>query len=245
MDRSGNSGMQIREIADRYNTVLEQIAAAAISVNRHPDRIRLVVVTKAHPIEVVRAVVEAGAQILGENYVEEALPKIQALANPKVEWHMIGHIQSRKARYICENFAWAHSLDRWKAASKLDRFASEAGVRFPVLLECNVSGEDSKFGFPVWNEDQWPEFLDEVAPILTLPHLEVRGLMTIPPWNPDPGASRPYCVRINRVRDALQKQFPAESWSELSMGMSHDFQVAIQEGATIVRVGTAIVGPRP
>lgn len=238
---SNSASTQIRE---RYENVLERIAIAAQSMARSPESVRLVVVTKAHSMEIVRAVVDAGARILGENYPEEALPKISALARSDVEWHMIGHIQSRKARQVCENFAWAHSLDREKIATRLNRFGGELGKRLPVLLECNISGEGSKFGYPLWKEENWLPFADQVAPLLELPSLDVRGLMTIPPWDPDPEGSRLYFQRLYRLRDYLAGVYGDAHWGELSMGMSNDYEVAIQEGATLVRVGTAIVGPR-
>jgi pyridoxal phosphate enzyme (YggS family) len=206
--------------------------------------VRLVVVTKGHSVETAQAVLDAGARHLGENYVEEALPKMDALTEAGVEWHMIGHVQSRKARPVAEHFAWVQSVDRLKLARRLDRFAGEAGRRLPVLLECNVSGEESKFGWPAWDERRWPEFAEELAPLMDLPNLEVRGLMTMPPYNPDPEVSRPYFERLVRLRDFLAARFPSADWSELSMGMSNDYEVAVQCGATIVRVGTAIVGPR-
>jgi len=114
-----------------------------------------------------------------------------------------------------------------------------------VLLECNVSGEATKSGWPAWDETSWPQLAETLAPLFDLPHLEVRGLMTMPPYDPDPETSRPYFQRLRRLRDYLVEKFPEAHWSELSMGMSNDFEVAVQEGATIVRVGTAIMGPRP
>jgi len=231
-------------IAENYRRVLENIARAAQTAGRDPTEIKLVVVTKGHPVETAQAAVAAGARFLGENYVEEALPKIEALSGAGVEWHMIGHVQSRKARPVAEHFAWVQSVDRLKLARRLDRFVGELGRRLPVLLECNVSGEESKFGWPAWDERRWPELAEELAPLMELPALEVRGLMTMPPYHPDPEASRPYFERLVRLRDFLAERFPAADWSELSMGMSNDYEVAVQCGATIVRVGTAIVGPR-
>ncbi len=231
-------------VKKNYRQVLKNIELAAQSVRRDPKSVKLLVVTKGHPIETVRAVVSAGCTCLGENYVEDALPKIEALAEKKIEWHMIGHVQSRKARPVSEKFTWVHSVDRLKLARRLDSFSREIGKVLPVLLQCNISREASKFGWSAWDEKRWLEFVREIAPLMELTNLDVRGLMTMPPFDPDPEKSRPYFVRLQRLRDYLADQFPQVDWSELSMGMSGDYQVAVQEGATIVRVGTAIVGQR-
>lgn len=231
-------------IHDNYRRVCDGIAQAARSVGRTAEDVKLVVVTKGHPVETIEAVLEAGAYCLGENYVEHAVQKIAALSDREIEWHMIGHIQSRKARLVSEHFAWVHSVDRLKIARRLDNFAGEFGRVIPVLLECNVSSEASKFGWSTWDEMRWSEFAAEIAPLLELPNLEVRGLMTMPPFDPDPEKSRVYFKKLRRLCDFLVGKFPDTDWSELSMGMSGDYQVAVQEGATMVRVGTAIVGPR-
>lgn len=231
-------------IQDNYQRVCDNIAQAAQSVGRNAEDVKLVVVTKGHSVETIRSVLAAGACCLGENYVEHALPKIEALSDQLVEWHMIGHIQSRKARAVSEHFAWVHSVDRLKIARRLNDFSGEYGCVTPVLLECNVSSEASKFGWQTWDEMGWPEFAAGIAPLIEFPNLELRGLMTMPPFNPDPEKSRPYFEKLRRLRDFLAEQFPQANLSELSMGMSGDYQVAVQTGATMVRVGTAIVGPR-
>ncbi len=232
------------EVKERYQRVLDRMARAARASGRDPESIRLVVVTKGHPLPVVRAAVAAGARILGENYAEEGLAKMSELEAEDVEWHMIGHIQSRKARMVVAHYDVVHSLDRLKLARRLDRFAAQEGVKLPVLLEFNLSGEETKFGFPAWERNNWPELAESLTPILELPHLDVCGLMTMPPFDPDPEATRPFFRRLRELRDVLAARFPGASWDELSMGMSHDFEIAIQEGATLIRVGTAIVGPR-
>jgi hypothetical protein len=192
---------------------------------------------------------EAGAGHLGENYVEEAIGKIEAVGKPVgVEWHMIGHVQSRKARLACRYFHWIHSLDSSKLARRLCSGMEAEGLypgkRQPVLLECNVSGEESKFGFPAWREDTWPGLLAEFHEIACLPQLEVRGLMTMAPFQPDPDAARPFFQRLRGLQEYLQRQIPDSDWRELSMGMSADYEAAVREGATWVRIGTAILGPR-
>jgi len=211
----------------------------------------LVVVTKLQPVEVIEAALEAGALILGENYAEEAATKIGALRRRAavpgrdVEWHMIGHVQSRKARLIAEYFALVHSLDSLKLAQRLDRFAGELGVDLPVLLEFNVGGEPGKEGWLAAHESLWPQLLPEVGTIAQLPRLKVRGVMTMPPLFLDPESTRVYFRRLRGLRDYLAANIPQADWSEISMGTSADYPVAIEEGATLVRIGQAILGPRP
>ncbi len=235
----------VESIRSRYLETLEKIAVAARSVGRDPESVRLVVVTKAQPVEVVRAVIEAGAQILGENYPEESVKKIQYLGQfSAVEWHMIGHVQSRKAQLVAANFNFLHSLDGLKLAGRLDRFCAEAGRVLPTLLEFNVGGEDSKSGWSAWDEAQWPALLEEIAAVIAFPNLQIRGLMTMPPLGQTAEFSRPFFQKLKRLQAYLSSQFPNTDFSELSMGTSSDYEVAVQEGATLVRVGTAIVGPR-
>jgi hypothetical protein len=228
-----------------YQRVMEQLDRAARSAGRDPAAVKLVVVTKGHPFEVVQQALAAGLRVFGENYAEEGVAKKLACSTAGVEWHMIGHVQSRKARPVVEHFDWLHSLDRLKLAARLDQFASEIGRKLPVLLECNVSGEQTKFGWPAWEEDSWEALAEEIDLLLALPNLDVRGLMTMAPFLPDPQQARPFFVRLRRLQKFLSGRFPAVDWRELSMGMSADFEVAVQEGATIVRIGTAILGPRP
>jgi pyridoxal phosphate enzyme (YggS family) len=236
----------VTDIRERYQLTLDRISAAARVSARASESVRLVVVTKAQPLSVVKAAVAVGVHILGENYPEEAVKKILALEHVnEVEWHMIGHVQSRKAGLVANYFAFLHSLDSYKLASRLDRFAAQTGRRLPVLLEFNVSGEESKNGWPAWQEERWPELLSEVSEILKFAHLELRGLMTMPPFAETGEPSRQFFIRLRRLRDFLAGNFPDTSWQELSMGTSVDYEVAVQEGATLVRIGTAIVGPRP
>ena len=232
-------------IAERLAQVTERIQQAAQRAGRSLVDVRLVVVTKGHSAQVAFEAAQAGARFLGENYVEEALEKQPALAGLAVQWHMIGHVQSRKAEEVSQNFDYLHSLDNVKLAKRLARFAQEANRTLPVLLECNTSGEENKFGFAVWDETRWPDLLPEVEEIAGLPHLKIRGLMTMAPFLPDPESTRAYFRRLRMLRDYLAARLPQGDWQELSMGMSGDFEVAIQEGATWVRIGQAILGPRP
>ena len=232
-------------IRENYHRALDQIASAARKSNRDQNDVRLVVVTKSQPLEVVQATIAAGVRILGENYPEEAVTKIQSLAGQTgVEWHMIGHVQSRKARLVANHFALLHSLDSLKLAQRLNRFAAEGKHVLPVLLEFNVGGEESKSGWEATDESQWNVLLPEIAGVLSLPHLRVHGLMTMPPLGTEPEDSRQFFLRLRKLRDHLTTQFPEADWHELSMGTSADYLVAVEEGATLVRVGTAIVGAR-
>ncbi len=232
-------------IRENYQRVFDQIADTARRSGRDPETVRLVVVTKTQPLEIVQAAIEAGVRILGENYPEEGVMKIQSLpAETGVEWHMIGHVQSRKARLVADHFALLHSLDSLKLALRLDRFAAEGDRTLPVLLELNVGGEESKSGWDASTDVQWESVLPEIVELLELPHLQVQGLMTMPPLGTEPEDSRRFFQRLRSLRDQLARQFPQVGWHELSMGTSSDFQVAVEEGATLVRVGTAIVGTR-
>jgi hypothetical protein len=205
----------------------------------------MVVVTKTHPIDVIRAAVWAGAAYLGENYPDEAAQKMQELGSlPGVEWHMIGHVQSRKTTLVAEHFACLHSLDRLKIALRLEAACAQLDKCMPVMLECNTSGEASKFGWPVWDTALWPGLVQEFSVFAQLKSLRICGLMTMAPYAEDPETARPYFRRLRAFQDYLTVHLPMLDWSQLSMGMSGDFEVAVEEGATWVRIGTAILGSR-
>ena len=229
----------------RLEDTLACIDRAARRSGRDLQAVRLVVVTKTHPVELIRAVVQAGACYLGENYTDEALPKIIALGQEvPVSWHMIGHVQSRKAGLVCEHFDFFHALDSLKLAEKMSRLCDERKRKLPVLLECNLAGEATKYGWPIFDETLWPDFLPVIEKILALPALEVRGLMGMAPFFSESEPSRPYFKLMRRFRDYMKKIFPGSCWDELSMGMSTDFEPAVEEGATWVRIGTRILGQR-
>jgi len=235
----------VESIRERYLQVLDQIASAAQSAGRDPASVKLVVVTKTQSIETTRAAIEAGARILGENYPAEGVMKIQSLREfSAVEWHIIGRVQSRKTQLVAENFNFLHSLDSLKLARKLDRFCGEADKVLPVLLEFNVGGEESKSGWLAADETRWSAVLDEIAVAVVAPNLKICGLMAMPPLGETAEFSRPFFQKLKRLQEYLSAQFPQADFSELSMGTSADYEVAVQEGATFVRVGSAIVGPR-
>lgn len=234
------------EIQDNYHRVVERIEKAAQDAGRAAEDIRLIVVTKTQPINTIKYIVEAGVKDVGENYVEEALPKIQAFTeNKTLRWHMIGHLQSRKAHLACENFHYIHSLDSVKLADRLYRSAESMGKILPVYLEFNVSGEETKFGWNINQEENWNSFLPEINKILELSHLKILGLMTVPPFSNKPEDSRTYFKQLKKFQEFVIERLKPSDFNELSIGMSFDFEIAIQEGSTCVRIGQAILGPRP
>lgn len=237
----------VDRIKENIDRVKERIEQAEIRSGRIAGRAKLVVVTKGQSVDVVEAAIRAGARVLGENYPEESILKIASLEQyrPNIEWQMIGHLQSRKARLVCEHFDGFQALDSVSLAVKLDSILGGIKRRLPVLIEFNVSGEESKFGFPAWDESRWSELLQEIATVLACSNLVVNGIMTMPPIFVFPEEARPYFIRLRHLAVFLKKQFPSYLWAELSMGTSADFEVAVEEGATMVRVGTSILGPRP
>ncbi len=234
-------------IRERYLKVLDRIAKAARRAGRKPETIRVVVVTKTQPVEIVQAAIEAGARLIGENYAEEGAEKIEALylQESGIEWHMVGHIQSRKASLVAQHFSFVHSLDSLRLAQRLDRAAGEARRVLPVLLEVNVSGEESKYGLAGWDSQRWGDLVPIAEAVAALPNLRLQGMMTMPPLDPDPEAARPYFRKLHSLLGFLKRKVARIEWEELSMGTSADYEVAVEEGATLVRIGQAILGPRP
>lgn len=235
------------KIKENYSKVQEEIERSVRVAGRNFEDVELVVVTKGQPMSVVRSAITAGIHHLGENYVEEASQKITSIqegTETAVEWHMIGHIQSRKARSVCELFDFVHSVDSVKLAERLYRYTNDIGCTLPILLECNVSGESSIFGWMAWDDERLDDLLAGFIQIASLSNLEIKGLMTISPYLHVIEGTRPYFRRLRRLSEYLTVHISGKDWSELSMGMSSDYQIAIQEGATIVRIGTAILGKR-
>jgi pyridoxal phosphate enzyme (YggS family) len=226
----------MNSIAKSLEAVREQIAQAAEKAGRVADEIELVAISKTHDAERVREAHEAGQQVFGESRVQEARAKIPALPS-NLRWHFVGHLQKNKVRHALHLFELIHSVDSLALAEDMNRIAEEEGLHPRVLLEINVAGEGSKFGFK-------PETLRaEMETLLALTRLSIEGLMTIPPLAPEAEGSRRYFVKLRELRDALEKEFRVKL-PHLSMGMTSDFAVAIEEGATLVRVGTAIFGER-
>lgn len=239
------------QIKTRLDNVNNQIEVAARRVGRDPSEITLIAVTKTHGLDMIQAAVAAGLRQFGENRVEEARIKIDQSAGllpEDVTWHMIGHIQSRKADDVASYFEWVHSVDRLKVARRLSAVFTATGRFGHILLEVNLSGETTKSGYQLsgWPDDTAQErtFIEDVGSIARLPGLQIEGLMTIAPLVSDSELARPVFRRMWQLRDHLADRFPACTWRHLSMGMSGDFQVAIEEQATMLRLGTALFGPR-
>jgi pyridoxal phosphate enzyme (YggS family) len=238
-------------LPERLARVQMRIGEAARRSGRDPSDVLLVAVTKTHGVEVVQAAYEAGLRHFGENRVEEARDKIASanrLLPDPVTWHMIGHIQSRKASDVPPLFSWVHSVDRLKVARRLSESAHASGQRLNALLEINLSGEESKEGY---NLSRWPGdqsqvsvLCQDVEAIAELPGLRIQGLMTMAPWTADAESVRPIFRQLSALRDFLRGRFSALDWPHLSMGMSGDFEVAIEEGATMIRLGTVLFGER-
>lgn len=236
----------ISVISQRLNQVNEAINVACARVRRNPNEVTLVTVSKRQPVELIRAAYACGLRCFGENYAEEAVAKMDALADLKdIQWEMVGHIQSRKAKLIASRVVRVHSLERGKLARLLDQFRDPELPPLQVLMEINISGEASKEGIPGDDPAHWSEILPLVDEVLTYPRLKLIGLMTMPPLQVEMEANRAYFRRMRELQDYINAQRPDLNLHELSMGTSTDFPVAIEEGATIIRLGEAILGPRP
>ncbi|NJC87160.1 MAG: YggS family pyridoxal phosphate-dependent enzyme [Desulfuromonas sp.] len=226
------------DIAVNLARIRTEIAVACARRGRDPATVRLVAVSKTHPAEAILAACAAGQDLFGESYVQEFLTKLEAVTAP-VQWHYIGHLQSNKARYLPGEVTLIHSVDRLSLAEEISRQWQKHGLTADVLIEVNLGGEASKSGV---DAVELEPFLRQ---IVTLPNLAVRGLMTLPPYLDDPEDVRPYFRRLRELADRMKElALPGVTMQELSMGMSHDFAVAIEEGATLVRIGTAIFGER-
>jgi hypothetical protein len=224
------------QLAENLQAVRERIERACARAGRSPGSVQLLAVTKTVSVERIREALEAGLSLLGENYIQEAQPKIEAL--PQGTWHFIGHLQRNKAKTALRLFSLIETLDSRALAAELNRLALQAGNTVEVLVQINEAGEASKSGLA-------PE---EALPLLeespSWPALRIRGFMTLPPYDPDPESSRPWFRSLARRRREWQSRFPHLALDYLSMGMSHDFETAIEEGATLIRVGTALFGER-
>ena len=243
---------QAQQIAHNIADVRERMAAAARRAGRDPEDVTLIAVTKTYAPRIVAMAIAAGVADCGENRVQEAGEKVELLSSENVRWHMIGQLQTNKAKPAVTIFNMIQSLDSVKLALELNKRVEQASLlgqrRLPVLLEMNVSGEASKSGFALpgglRNHDLLPQFFEAVEQIVALPQLAVQGLMTVAPYTDEPDEARPVFRTLRTLRDELARRVPGASWQHLSMGMTSDFEVAIEEGATMVRVGRAIFGER-
>ncbi len=233
------SVLSVEEIAPRREHILSRIARAAERAGRDPAEVALLAVTKGHSAETVRNAARAGLTLLGENRVAEGVKKIELLRAelPGLVWKLIGPLQSNKAAAALQYFSAVESLDRQRLVERLERLLSAPERTLPVLLEFNLGSEPTKSGAPPGEA----QTLARVA--LGCPHLDVQGVMAIPPFAPDPEGARPYFRQLREIRDRLAQHF-GRAFPEISMGMSHDFEVAVEEGSTEVRIGTALFGLR-
>jgi pyridoxal phosphate enzyme (YggS family) len=226
------------DVAENIRRVREVIAEAAGRSGRSPSDVRLTAVTKTVDDDRIAAAVRAHVDIIGENYVQEAKRKLETMGKA-CEWHLIGRLQTNKAKYAVRLFDMIHSLDRLELAAEIDRRAREAGLVMKVLIEINVAGEETKSGVPIMDA---VKLVRAVAP---LQNLSIRGLMTMPPWFDDPEEARPCFRALRELRDRIAAEgIPRVEMQELSMGMTGDYGVAVEEGATIVRIGRGIFGER-
>jgi len=225
-------------VGENIRRIRGEIAEAALRSGREPSAVSLMAVTKTVDDARILEAIDAGVDVMGENYIQEAKRKIETM-HVDVKWHMIGHLQSNKSKYAVRLFDMVHSVDRMGLAVELDKRSAAAGRVMDILVEVNVAGEESKSGV---RADEATALVREIA---SLENLSIRGLMTMPPWFDDPEDARPYFVALRELRDRIAaEKIPRVEMRELSMGMSGDYQVAVEEGATIVRVGTAIFGAR-
>ncbi|NVM57316.1 MAG: YggS family pyridoxal phosphate-dependent enzyme [Desulfobacterales bacterium] len=226
-------------IKNRLKLVKERIEAVALACGRDPKTVKLVAVIKTVPVDRILAVIKAGVADLGENYVQEAREKIEALHDKSVSWHFIGHLQSNKAKYAVKLFDLIHSVDSLKLARELNKRAGALGKAQKILIQVNISGEATKSGI---DTERAVDLVRQIAP---LENLAICGLMTMPPYFNSPDKVRPYFRALNALQNLIRKEaIPNVNMTELSMGMSGDFETAIEEGATLVRIGTAIFGER-
>ncbi len=245
MDR-GSSGDNLEQLHNRISVNLEEvrarIAAAAARAGRDPAEVTIVVVTKTFPPEVIRAAVAAGLREIGENRVQEARDKRGLLADlAGIRWHLVGHLQRNKAGLAVELFDWIHSVDSLRLAEALERRAALVDRVLPVLMEINVGGEQSKFGFSPADETG---LLAAVEGMLEMRHVRLEGLMTVAPLVADAEEVRPVFCGLADLRETLRRRYPQAPWTHLSMGMTDDYEVAVEEGATMVRLGRALLGER-
>jgi pyridoxal phosphate enzyme (YggS family) len=232
------------EIKQNYLEVLGRMSQAAGLSNRKVSDITLVAVTKRQPVQKLREYLSAGGRTFGENYPEEGASKRKLLLDLPSEWHMIGHIQSRKAALVAENYDYVHSIDSMKVAEKLQNALSLLNRKLPFLVEINIADEESKYGYRISHADDLSALYIDLDCFLGMQNLVWRGIMVMPPLSSTADKSRVYFAKAKNLLDLLKKRYPDQQADQLSMGTSLDFPIAIEEGATMVRVGTAIFGER-
>ena len=236
--------MNMTSITTRYLKIIEEIRSTCLIAGRDPEEVKLIVVTKRQPVQKIIEVCSAGANLLGENYPEEAERKILEIGNAvKPNWHMIGHIQSRKIKIVVQYFSCVHSIDRIEVAQKLDAECRKRDLIMPIFVEVNIGGEESKFGFPVYSKPQIESLFKTCEILNTFNNLKLTGLMTMPPLLNNSNNRRIFS-ECRLLQENIRNSVGIQTFSELSMGTSQDFREAIKEGATFIRIGEAIMGER-
>lgn len=226
-------------IQNNLERIEQLITETAVSCGRDPEDVQLIAVSKKKSSEMIQQAALAGASHFGENYIQEAVQKVEQISDDRLVWHFIGHLQSNKARFAVKHFEYIHTVDTLKLAKEINKQARKIDKIQKVLIQVNISEESSKSG------TQADDTLDLVKEMQTLENLSVRGLMCMPPWFTDPEDARPYFQKLVAIKEAIKaQQMDTVSMDHLSMGMSNDFRVAIEEGATFIRVGTSIFGER-
>jgi pyridoxal phosphate enzyme (YggS family) len=230
--------MSAMDIAENISLIRQQIASACLNCGRNPEDVHLIAVSKKKPATDIEAAITAGQTLFGESYVQECIAKIDAVESP-AEWHFIGGLQSNKVKYLAGKVAMIHSVDRLSLAKEIDRQWGKLNATIDILIQVNLGEEETKSGTTA------DELLKLAGQVARLEHLRIKGLMALPPWQEDPEAARPYFRQLRELAQRVELLgLPNVAMEELSMGMSHDFVAAIEEGATMVRVGTAIFGQR-
>jgi PLP dependent protein len=232
-------------IQDRYQNINERIEKSCVKAGRSREGVKLVVVSKGQPVEKIVEVINAGARILGENYLDETVVKIAEIGvRQNLQWHMIGHLQSRKVKYLYPDISMIHSIDRMDVANKIEAFCIEKVFKLNGLIELNIAGEESKTGFDVSTDDKITANMENFIKICSLKLLNIVGLMVMPPYSLNPDQNRRYFEKCRKIMELVNNNLTQKKIFELSMGTSADFETAIEEGSTYVRVGEAIMGPR-
>ena len=232
-------------IRDNFLKLQENVSCIAAKHGRKSSDIKTVLVTKYQPAVKINAAIQCGAMDLAENYPEMLIPKLSEIdQNESVKWHMIGHIQSRKANMVVDHFQYVHSIDSVKIANRLNMRAAEKGCILPILIEINIGKENSKNGYPLSNDADFKAILGNLDTIFKCDHLKIQGLMTMPPYSEKAENSRVYFQELRKLLQKINQEMPLLQLSELSMGTSQDYKVAIEEGATIIRIGTLVFGDR-
>ncbi|MBP8996834.1 MAG: YggS family pyridoxal phosphate-dependent enzyme [Anaerolineaceae bacterium] len=233
------------QILENYAEILHRVNLACERSSRKAEEVGIIVVTKHQPVDRMLRVWEAGARCFGENYPEETALKIQQLPERiQPEWHMIGHIQSRKIKYLVEHFSWVHSIDRLEIALKLNQAFGSVQKRISALIEINISSESTKFGYSVNNEEEISVLLEDIERMKSLNALEFRGIMIMPPLTSNAETNRVHFQTARQMQERISRSLNMPRFDQISMGTSSDFEVAIEEGATFVRIGEAILGKR-